>query len=243
VTPQREAYGDGPRQYGEWWVPQGEPRATVVLVHGGFWRSSYDCSLEHELAADLTARGYLCWNVEYAAADQPWPATLTDVAAAYDHAIADERVAAAVVVGHSAGGQLALWLASRHRLAPDAPGAVGSRHRRPDLCVAQAPVAALVTAARERVGRGAVEALVGGGPDQLPERYAVADPMALLPTGVRTVVVHGTHDDAVPLSLSQSYVSAAGDDATLRTYVGGHFEHLDPMSEACDLLRAELGQL
>lgn len=242
MTPQVEAYGDAPRQWGEWWVPASAPRATVVLVHGGFWRPVYDLTLEHRVAADLCARGYLCWNVEYAAADAGWPSTLTDVAAAYDHAIADPRVERVAVVGHSAGGQLALWLASRHRLPAGSPGAVDERHRAPDLCVAQAPVAALVTAARTRVGNGAVEAFVGGGPDGVPDRYAVADPMTLLPSEVRTVLVHGTADDDVPLSLSEEYVHAA-DNAVLRTYTGGHFEHLDPSSEAIAMLREELEAL
>jgi pimeloyl-ACP methyl ester carboxylesterase len=103
-------------------------------------------------------------------------------------------------------------------------------------------VAALVTAARTRVGNGAVETFVGGGPDEVPDRYAVADPLALLPTGVRTVLVHGTDDDAVPLALSEEYVAAA-DNAVLRTYTGGHFEHLDPSSEAIAMLREELDAL
>src|SRR5205085_3942000 len=100
----------------------------------------------------------LCWNIEYAPADQPWPATLVDVAAAYDHAVGleDVDVARVAVVGHSAGGHLALWLASRHRLPKDAPGAAGADHRRPVLCVAQAPVAALARAADNHVGAGAV---------------------------------------------------------------------------------------
>jgi acetyl esterase/lipase len=147
------------------------------------------------------------------------------------------------VVGHSAGGHLAMWLATRHRLPPDAPGSVSAVHQRPRLCVAQGAVAALAIAARQRLGGGAAQALLGGGPDEVSGRYAVADPLTLLPTGVRTVLIHGTEDADVPVSQAERYVAAAtavGDDVTLRKYVGGHFEHLEPDSEAGDVLRQAL---
>ena len=240
-----EAYGDRPLQRGEWWIPEAAgPLPTVVLVHGGFWRPRYDRSLEDAVAEDLCSRGYLCWNLDYAASDQPWPATLVDVATAYDHLMTSDRVDAAriAVVGHSAGGHLALWLASRHRLPAGAPGAPAVTLP-PKLCVAQGAVAALGIAARQRLGAGAAQVLLGGGPDDVPDRYAVADPLALLPTGVRTVLIHGMDDEEVPVSQAERYVAAAtavGDDATLVRYVGGHYEHLEPDSEAGDLLRQAL---
>jgi acetyl esterase/lipase len=239
-----EAYGDGPLQRGEWFIPDTAGHLpTVVLVHGGFWRPRYDRTLEDALAVDLCGRGYLCWSIDYAASDRPWPATLLDVAAGYDHLTSSDRVDPnrIAVVGHSAGGHLALWLSSRHRLPDDAPGAGSST--RPKLCVAQAAVAAIAIAARQGLGGGAVQALLGGGPDDVPERYAVADPLALLPTGVRTVLIHGTDDEDVPRSQAQRYASAAtavGDESTVVMYDGGHFEHLDPDSVACDLLRQAL---
>ena len=245
-----EPYGPGAQQLVEWWVPPGagRPRRTVVLVHGGFWRAGFDRSLEHDVAADLVARGLLVANVDYRSSDAGWPAPLADVAAAHD-LLAAGRFASRVdpddvaVVGHSAGGHLALWLAARHRLPA---GAVGARPAgpRPGLVVAQAPVAALRTAARERLGGGAVQALLGGSPDEVPDRYALADPTALLPSGVRTVCVHGEADDVVPPSQSREYVAAATaarDDARLVLFPGGHFEHLDPASPAGDALLDALG--
>lgn len=241
-----EPYGSGPLQRGEWWVPaDGPPRLpTVVLVHGGFWGPQYDRSLEDAVAADLSGRGMLCWNIDYAAADRPWPATLTDVAAGYDHLTAGslagrvdpQRVA---VVGHSAGGHLVLWLAGRPPAFAPAAGVP-----RPALVVAQAPVAALALGSRTRLGGGAVDRFVGGPPDRLPERYALADPLALLPTGVRTVLVHGTEDAIVPIAQSEAYLAAAGPERTsLQRFAGGHFEHLDPAAEAVAMARAALATM
>ena len=244
-----EEYGDSSREVGEWWVPPGTTGRlpTVVLVHGGYWRANYDLSLEDAVAADLAGRGYLVWNVDYRPSSDPWPATLTDVAAAYDH-LARGRFADRVdparvaTVGHSAGGHLALWLASRANLPAGAPGAADP-FAAPALVVAQAPVAALRDGARRGLGGGAVQALLGGTPEQVPERYDAADPVALLPASGPVVCVHGSGDDIVPISQSRDYVDAAGPGARLVEVPGGHFEHLDPTSEACAALRQALEQL
>lgn len=250
TTREEEAVAGG--QVGEWWVPRGSAPVrrlpTVVLVHGGYWRPGYDRHLEDAVAADLSGRGYLVWNVDYRPAGSPWPATLADVAAAYDHLTLGrhaDRVGPVAVVGHSAGGHLALWLGSRARLPS---GAVGSplRGPAPALVVAQAPVADLRAASAGRLGGGAVDALLGGPPERVPDRYAVADPVALLPAAPPVVLVHGTRDDVVPLDQSRRYDRAAaraGGRATLRTFDGGHFEHLDPSSRAVSLLHEALGAL
>ena len=218
-------------------MPSGEgPYPLVVLVHGGYWRPVYDLSLEDDVARALRDRGYLVWNVDYAPAGTPWPATLTDVALAYDHGVADPRVdrTRVAVAGHSAGGHLALWLGSRR---PGTPA--GARAAAPALVVAQAPVACLALGWEQRLGDGAVDLFVGGSPSAYPERYAEADPLALLPATTRTVLVHGADDDVVPLSQSQTY--AAASQARLTVVPGGHFEHLEPGSAAVNALLEALG--
>jgi acetyl esterase/lipase len=246
VTRVREAYGPHPRQVGDWWLPDraDERLPTVVLVHGGFWREAYDLSLEDDVAADLAGRGFLVWNVDYRPSSEPWPSTLTDVADAHDHLRTHARVdlRRTAVVGHSAGGHLALWLGSRHRLPAGAPGA-GPVVPPPALVVAQAPVADLREAARRRLGSDAVAALLGGAPSQVPERLRAADPLGLLPTGVPTVCVHGEADDVVPVALSEAYVARAGALARLVRLPGGHMEHVDPASTEVAAVRDALADL
>jgi acetyl esterase/lipase len=246
-----EAYGSESLQAGEWFVPEGESTVpAVVLIHGGFWRKQYDRHLEDAVALDLAARGYLVWNIDYRSSTVPWPATLTDVAAGYDHVrrgrfadrVDQDRVA---VVGHSAGGHLAAWLAGRHRLPP---GSVGQHDgiQRPVVAIPQAGVVALAVAAELNLGSGAPQALVGGTPHQHRERYQQADPIEMLPTGVRTVLIHDRSDDAVPVTQSETYVraaTAAGDDSTLAIVAGDHFSHLDPTSAACARMRDALAEV
>ena len=138
-----------------------------------------------------------------------WPGTLEDVAAAADAVVGLEAVDAGRVatVGHSAGGHLALWLAARHRLPAGAPGA--DPRLRPCGAVSQAGVSDLLAGARAGLGSGACQALIGGEPNDVPERYVVASPAALLPLGVPQLLVHGTRDYLVPAAQSRDYAAAA----------------------------------
>jgi acetyl esterase/lipase len=199
------AYGPDPDQCAELYVPQGTPRpGVVVIVHGGFWRAAYDASLGRPLAVDLVERGWVAWNIEYRRVGRGggWPTTFQDAADAIDLlADLDVDTSRVVAVGHSAGGHLATWAAGRTGLAPAAPGA--SPRVAVTGVVSQAGVLDLRSAAAANVGGTAVRDLLGGTPDEVPERYRAADPVVAVPLAARVVCVHSRPDDAVPFSQSE----------------------------------------
>jgi len=227
-------YGADESQFGELWLPDGESLGTVVVIHGGFWRARYDLSLGRPLAADLAGRGYAAWNLEYrrVLGGGGWPGTFEDVAAGIDLlATLPVRTGRVVAVGHSAGGHLAAWAAGRGKLPAGAPGA-GPRVAVTGV-VAQAGVLALADCARERVGDTAALDLMGGGPDEMPDEYRLADPMAAVPLPAAVLCLHSRGDDAVPYSYSERYVAAAtaaGGQARLAELDGDHFTLIDPAS-------------
>jgi acetyl esterase/lipase len=252
TPPQRLAHGSHPSQFGELTVPAGPLRGVVVVVHGGFWRQAHGLELGRPLAAELAASGLAAWNVEYrrVGGDGGWSATLDDVAAAVD-LLAGEGQAAAdgrlpldrvVVLGHSAGGHLAAWLAARPGLPAGAPGA---DPRVPVLgAVSQAGVLDLVDAAEREVGGRAVPDLLGGDPTDVPERYALASPVARLPFDARVICVHGTADRNVPIRQSERFVEAAGGASELVVLDGAdHFAVIDPATDAWSACRAALDRL
>ena len=245
------AYGDHPDQVGNLHLPLGQgPWPTVVLIHGGFWKWGWDRTLMTPLAHDLARRGYAVWNVEYRRVGQEgggWPGTLEDVAAAADALISMEAVdpSRVVAVGHSAGGHLAVWLASRHRLPKGAPGAATRLRLRG--AVSQAGVVDLVRGAEDDLGSGACAAFLGGTAGDVPERYAVASPASLLPLGLPVLLLHGSRDGDVPPSPSRDYAEAArraGDPGEFVEFdEADHFDIIAPEHEAWTVAVAWLDRL
>lgn len=253
-------YGPQRAQVAELWRPRAAAEAVpvVVLFHGGFWRAVYTKRLMHGLAAALVRRGLSVWNVEYrrvglGGGGGGWPGTLEDASAAIDRlqtvdGVDLDRVA---VCGHSAGGQLALWSAAGHRLPAGASESAGRERSgrggaassgsgpgRPPvpvrLAVSLAGVVDLGEAARLGLGRGAVQAFLGGEPDRRAERYAAASPAALHPSPVEQLLVHGTEDTVVPPAMSERYVARGeelGERVELLSIPGaGHRSLIDPRS-------------
>jgi acetyl esterase/lipase len=216
LTPGRSfRYGFDHRcQRAELHLPAGRgPHPVVVTIHGGSWAAGYTKRVMRGLAGDLARRGYAVWNIEYRRIGRGqgggWPLTFVDVASAIDHlhsVAAPLDLDRVTFLGHSAGGQLALWAASRDRLTEGAPGA-GPRIG-PVAAVSTAGVNDLAQAYRD-APRGAVGWLLGGGPDEVPERYAIADPMSLLPLAIPVLLVHGTDDATVSVRRSRNYAQAA----------------------------------
>lgn len=235
-------YGSDLNNFGDLRLPQrAGPHPVAIVIHGGFWRSRYD--LEHigHLCAALTAHGIATWSIEYRRLGNPgggWTGTFLDVVAAANHlrTIASQYqldLKRVIVLGHSAGGHLALWYAGLGRIPHASPiHAPDSLPVRATISLAG--VSNLRKASELKLSSSVTDQLIGS-PSDYPERYAVASPIELLPLGVRQFLLHGIDDDTVPFEMSQSYVKAArakGDDATLIEFPNtGHFELIDPKSK------------
>lgn len=244
-------YGGDRSQCAELYLPargrravNGEARPPVmVLIHGGSWRKRYGRIVMRGLAGDLRRRGWAVWNIEYRRIGNGggWPRTFEDVAAAIDH-LSDVKapldLSRVSVLGHSAGGHLALWAAGREKLPPSAPGAIEGEPRvRFQRVISQAGVCDLRGAYADWHG-GAVRALMGGAPEELPARYAVADPLAAVPLELPVLLVHGVLDETVSVRLSRNYAAAAraaGGEVELEEIAGEagrHRVHINPRGVA-----------
>jgi acetyl esterase/lipase len=222
-------YGDEPDHLVDVHLPATKPGASpaplVVLIHGGFWHQEYDRRQIRPMAEGLAKLGFAVASLEYRRVDGAggWPTTLDDVAAGLDALpkmlteVAPGRVdvADSVLVGHSAGGHLAMWAAAN---------TAGWLRR----VVALAPVADLREAHRRRLGGSAVADLLGGSPDRVPERYDFADAATDSPDRLPTVVIHGQEDEQVPVEMSRAL---CGVDLVELPDVE-HFGLIDPLSAA-----------
>ncbi len=237
-------YGSDRSQCGDLHLPAGPgPHPLMIVIHGGSWQARYGRVVMRGLVGDLLRRGWAAWNIEYRRIGNGggWPATFLDVAAAVDQvpalggALDLDRVS---LLGHSAGGHLALWAAGRGLLAPGAPGhLLGEPRVRLRRVIAQAGVCDLAGSYRHRPG-SAAGMLMGGGPDDVPERYAIGDPLRLVPASAPVLLVHGTADQTVSIELSRNYARAArasGAEVELVEIAGSagsHRSHIDPRGRA-----------
>lgn len=227
----RHLYGKDDLQFGELRVPFSRPPYPVMIViHGGYWRAAYDLKHVGHLCAKLTAKGIATWSIEYRRLGNPgggWPGTFDDVLSSADFIrksaskfkLDARRIA---VMGHSAGGHLALWLAANR---PDyLRGAIGL-----------APIADLKRAFELNLSRGVVAELLGGAPGEVPDTYAKASPIDLLPIARPQRLIHGVNDKVVPIEISRRYIDAAKmkhSDAKLTEIAEcGHYELIDPSSK------------
>lgn len=229
--PTRHRFGPAPSQVADLHQPSGPgPHPVAVVLHGGYWQTKYGKLVCRPLALDLASRGYAVWNLEYRRLGSGrgggggWPMTFADVADGIDYLarVPDLDLSRVVLVGHSAGGQLALWAAARPSLPTGAVGSAPSVVA--SAVVALAPVTDLLRA------RVHAEALLGGTVESEPDRWRQADPVRAGAPGVPVLVVHPTADETVPVARSRTYCSATG--AELVETAGAHRDPIDPTSEA-----------
>lgn len=99
------AYGAGPRETLDLFLPEGDSAGLVVFVHGGYWRM-FDKSFWSHLAGGCVARG---WTVALPSYPLAPDARIAEITAAIARAIAfaaGEVAGPIRLAGHSAGGHL-----------------------------------------------------------------------------------------------------------------------------------------
>jgi acetyl esterase/lipase len=228
---------DHPDQFADLRLPRGHRVGTLVLLHGGYWLPGFGLDQLDPIADVMTRAGWVTWNVEYRRVGDggDWPHPMTDVALAIDR-LQDEGLATSVVLlGHSAGGQLAVWAASRNERTPGGPPKV-----RPRGAISLSGVLDLTTAAHESGSEDPVTAFVGGSPAAQPQRYALSDPTRLVPARSPVWAVHAKDDTVIPADQATSYVDravAASGRAELVTVPGDHFTLIDPTASSFPTIR------
>lgn len=240
-------YGEAAEQILDFFHPAIFSDTAVLIIHGGFWREP-DRAGTYAAARALSAAGYLAATMEYRRGPGSWSDTHADVATVVDRffefvAGEAEPPRNLVVLGHSAGGQLGLWAASR----PSLPDSHGLHSAEPGVTavIAMAPAADLGWIAEQGIGSGAVEEFVGGA-DAFPEALPLIDPIRLRPA-CPVVVLHGGADTVVPAEVSERYVARlreGGFDAAYELVPdAGHLDWVDPASEAWKHLVLSLERL
>ena len=245
---QRYAYGDHPSQYGELWLPVDSDNIRpplVILIHGGCWLVDYTLDHIRPLAAALYKQGYAVWTPEYRRVGEPgggWPGTFTDIASAIDELprISADRLdlSRTAIVGHSAGGHLALWAAARPGFGPKNP-----YYRATAFKVAGVVGLAAITdleayAKGENSCQQVTARLLGGSVGSVPERYAAVSPNSL-PPSPRVLLIHGQHDTIVPLSQASALAHAH----RVQVPGAGHFDLIHPDTAAFPTLLEVLEDL
>ena len=255
----RIAYGKDVNQFGDLRVPPGPGlHPVVILIHGGCWKADFATLRDlAPMAEALKTEGIATWNVEYRRLSQSgsgWPGTYMDVGKSVDYlrSIATDKkldLHRAVVVGHSAGGHLAMWVAARPRLSSGS--ALYVKDPLPirgviDLA-GTADMEAIIQFEQHGCGGAVVEEMLGGKPVDVPERYAQVSAIKMLPLGLRQVLIWGKNDDVSPISLGEKYTLAAkqaGDPVRLVSIPDvGHFEIASPFATTWPTVRSEIRAL
>jgi len=252
----RISYGSHADQFGDLRIPSGPgPHPVVILVHGGCFKMG-SATYMGMIADALKSEGIASWNIEYRRVMRGggWPTTYLDVGRGVDHlrAIAVEHnldLDRAILVGHSAGGHLALWASARSRIPAGSDLYVTNPLKVRGVVDLAGPVdmTANITGYETLCRDTVITALMGGTPAAVPERYAQASPIKLLPLGIPQVIVMGTYEDFVPRPIAEAYVRAATqarDPARLIVIPEmGHFEITTANEPSWSIVRSAIRSL
>lgn len=205
---------DPDQNWADFYLPAGPQKKDsiplIVMIHGGGWRSEIGADVFTPIAEDLAERGVAVLNVEYRRLGKGggWPTTFHDVARALDYVVELDKDYPQIttddelVVGHSAGGQLATWAGTRHKLDDDE---VGSRPAfRPTRVISIAGPLDMRQTARD--GNNHIVGALGGPPERYPERWDSVDPIRNIDPSIPVAAVHGTVDRVVRPHNSTRYI-------------------------------------
>ena len=248
----RIAYGPGPLQFGNLRLPKGPgPHPVVLFVHGGCFLQQYTIAHAAALEQAFADSGYAVWSIEYRRVGDEgggWPGTFEDVGRGADHLRVLARtypldLRRVVAAGHSAGGALVMWLASRERLRADSP-LRGNSPLPVGAVLAIAPATDFGDLQAKRVCGGVVDRLMGGSPESFPERYRDVSPALLAPIRVPQVIVVGGQDRNWGPGGKAYYASAvAARDSLVRMVEipeAGHFDVVAPTTTAWTIVMQAL---
>lgn len=231
-------YGAGEYQFAEYWHPGTPEPALVILIHGGCWSNEYGLDHIRALASKLKGSGYAVWSTEYRRvgdAGGGWPGTFEDIADSlnYTDKLSNINQHAKFVVGHSAGGHLALWVAAAGHLPLESP--LGKRIKTQiQGAIGLAPIADLAAySLGDNSCEVVTEKLMGGSAIDLAERYALGSPAALLPS-IDSILIHGEGDTIVNISQSQRYAASSSRASIISLKGLGHFDMINPEGPVFD---------
>lgn len=252
----RISYGMEEHQFGDLRLPSGAgPHPVAILIHGGCWKADFATLGDLAPMADaLKAEGIATWNIEYRRLSQSgsgWPGTYLDISKGVEYlrSIAAHKkldLTRVIVIGHSAGGHLAMWVAARSRLSSGS-----ALYVKDPLAIrgvidlaGTGDMEAFIQFEQHGCNGAVVEEMLGGKPVDVPERYAQVSAIRMLPLGIPQVLIWGRDDDIAPISLGEKYTLAAkqaGDPVRLVSIPDvGHFEIASPLATTWPAVRSEI---
>jgi len=240
-------YGTAPSQAVDLFLPTGDgPHPLAILIHGGCWSvtTAGREQLRH-LGAELAKQGIAVWSIGYRRANEAgggYPGTFEDVGRAIDLLRSNAAryqldLSRTVLVGHSAGGHLALWASVRDRLPRDS-ALYRPQPFMPRSVISLAGVGDLEAFAGNVpviCGPGIIDRLVPTENSSNP--FAEVSPASLPPPRARIVMISGVLDRLVPPYVAHDYARAMqrkhGASIEIIEIPGaGHFDLVTPGTRA-----------